>query len=268
MDSLRLIDSWPAPHPAVAVVGLSGVIARRGDLSYSGPWASVTKLFTTYAVLMATQDEEFDIDEPALPNGATIRHLLAHTSGLPFEGTSPISPLGGRRIYSNSGFDLLGQIVTKRTGHQFVDYLSIQVLEPLGISAELIGRPSEGLAGDLSGLTAFSSELLAPTLVGENLFATATTTAFPGLAGMLPGIGRYDSCDWGLGFELRDRKLPHWTGSSNSPQTFGHFGGSGSFLWVDPVHHLALCGLSGRQFDDWAMVAWPVLADAVLAEFG
>jgi CubicO group peptidase (beta-lactamase class C family) len=43
-----------------------------------------------------------------------------------------------------------------------------------------------------------------------------------------------DPNDWGLGFELRDTKEPHWTGTRNSPRTYGHFGGSGSFLWLDP----------------------------------
>ena len=57
---------------------------------------------------------------------------------------------------------------------------------------------------------------------------------FPGLVGVLPGFGRMDPNDWGLGFELRDAKSPHWTGARNSPRTFGHFGGSGTFLWVDP----------------------------------
>ncbi|HJU50800.1 MAG TPA: serine hydrolase domain-containing protein [Acidimicrobiia bacterium] len=226
----------------------------------------MTKLFTAYAVLMATQDEEFTLEDPAGPKAATIRHLLAHASGLPFEGQAPIARPGTRRIYSNAGFDLLGNVITERCGHQFADYLQIQLLQPLGIAADLVGRPSEGLSGDLGGLTAFAHELLSPTLVDSNLFSTATTVAFPGLSGTLPGVGRYDPLDWGLGFEIRDGKEPHWTGRSNSPATFGHFGGSGSFLWVDPEHRLAMCGLSGRQFDNWAMTAWPDLADAVIAE--
>ena len=40
--------------------------------------------------------------------------------------------------------------------------------------------------------------------------------------------------------ELRDRKSPHWTGSRNSERTFGHFGRSGTFLWVDPEPGIAL----------------------------
>jgi len=88
--------------------------------------------------------------------------------------------------------------------------------------------------------------------------------AFPGLRGVLPGVGRMDPCDWGLGFEIRGRKSPHWTGSRNSPATFGHFGRSGTFLWVDPEAGLALVGLTDREFGPWALDAWPALSDAVL----
>jgi CubicO group peptidase (beta-lactamase class C family) len=90
--------------------------------------------------------------------------------------------------------------------------------------------------------------------------------AFPGLVGVLPGYGRMEPNDWGLGFELRDTKEPHWTGRRNSPRTFGHFGQSGSFLWVDPEAGLACACLSDRRFGDWAKKAWPRLSDAVVAE--
>jgi CubicO group peptidase (beta-lactamase class C family) len=266
MDALRQIDSWPVPHGAVAVISREGLLAQRGDVNNRGRWASITKLFTSYAVLMAVQDEEFGLDDSAGPPTATVRHLLAHTSGLPFEGASPIARPSAQRIYSNTGFDLLAAVINDRTGYLFPDYLALQVLEPLGIDAQLQGRPSEGLVGDLSGLASFASELLSPSLLGRDLFSQAITVAFPGLAGVLPGIGRYNPLDWGLGFELRGVKNPHWTGRTNSPETFGHFGGAGSFLWVDPVPGLALCGLSGRQFGDWALEAWPAIADAVLAE--
>jgi len=88
---------------------------------------------------------------------------------------------------------------------------------------------------------------------------------FPGLKGVLPGFGRMEPNDWGLGFELRDAKSPHWTGAHNSPRTFGHFGRTGSFLWVDPHRGLALACLTDLAFGDWARDAWPRLADAVLA---
>jgi CubicO group peptidase (beta-lactamase class C family) len=95
----------------------------------------------------------------------------------------------------------------------------------------------------------------------------ATTVAFPGLDGVLPGFGRQRPNDWGLGFELRDAKSPHWTGATNSTATFGHFGRSGTFLWVDPVAGLACACVTNRDFGPWAAEAWPILSDAVVAGF-
>jgi CubicO group peptidase (beta-lactamase class C family) len=51
-------------------------------------------------------------------------------------------------------------------------------------------------------------------------------------------------------------------------RTFGHFGASGTLLWVDPAADLALAVLTDRDFGDWCKPLWPALADAVLAESG
>ena len=231
-------------------------------------WASVTKLLTAYGVLIGVDQGNWQLDDQAGPPGSTVRHLLAHASGLPFEGLSPIAAPGRRRIYSNTGFDLLGEFIAGRTGKAFNLYLRETVLEALGIRAELTGRPSEGLVGAVAEMANFARELLRPALLGLDLFELATQVVFPGLAGTLPGVGRFVPLDWGLGFEIKDNKVPHWTGEANSAATFGHFGGSGTFLWVDPVAGLALCVQSGREFGPWALEAWPALSDAVLAEPG
>jgi CubicO group peptidase (beta-lactamase class C family) len=94
----------------------------------------------------------------------------------------------------------------------------------------------------------------------------ATTVAFPGLTGVLPGYGHQRPNDWGLGFELRDHKSPHWTGTRNSPRTYGHFGQSGTFLWVDPDAGAACVCLTDRDFGPWAVEAWTPFTDGVLAE--
>jgi len=109
--------------------------------------------------------------------------------------------------------------------------------------------------------------LLAPVLVSAATLAQATSVAFPGLAGVLPGLGRYDPCDWGLGFEVKGAKAPHWTGAANGPATFGHFGRTGTFAWVDPVAGLACAALTDLEFGAWALEAWPVLADAVVGQW-
>jgi CubicO group peptidase (beta-lactamase class C family) len=267
MRSLEQIDGWPCENAAVAVVSSGGVVASRGQVQHEFRWASVTKLLTASAVLVAAEEGILDLDEPAGPPASSVRHLLAHASGLPFEGNQPIARPGERRIYSNSGFDLLGEIVADRAEMPYDDYLRAAVLEPLALGkTRLRGRPSEGLSGPLEDLATCARELLAPRLLAPETRAEATTVAYPGLDGVLPGIGRQTPNDWGLGFELKNAKTPHWTGSRNSPTTFGHFGGTGTFLWVDPAFATACACLTDLEFGDWALQAWPALADAVLAE--
>jgi CubicO group peptidase (beta-lactamase class C family) len=268
-QALSAIDAWGAEHAAAAVLGPSGALASRGDDERVFRWASVTKIATALAVLALADNGVIDLDEPAGPPGATVRHLLAHASGLPFEGLTPIAAPGTRRIYSNGGFDTLGAFAAERVGESFEGLLGRLVLEPLGMDATTLReRPSQGLHGPLRDLVAVAAELLAPTLLRPETFRRATSVAFPGLIGQLPGVGRFDPLDWGLGFELRDGKVPHWTGTRNSPETFGHFGGAGTFIWVDPVRQLATAVLTDREYDAWALDAWPPFSDAVLAAVG
>src|SRR3954471_7385974 len=238
----------------------------RGPREHVFRWASVTKLVTALAALVAAEEGVIDLDEPAGPEGSTVRHLLAHASGLPFEPGAPTGRPGQRRIYSNVGFETLAEHVAERAEMPFGEYLAAGVLRPLGMSAELRGPPASELHGSLDDLLLFARELQRPALVAPETLAEATTVQFPGLAGVLPDFGRFDPLDWGLGFELRDAKEPHWTGSRASPRTFGHFGGSGTFLWVDPEAGLALGVLTDLDFGEWAKEAWPLLSDAVLAE--
>jgi CubicO group peptidase (beta-lactamase class C family) len=269
VEALAHVDAWSPEHVAVAVVDPDGVRAWRGDEALEFRWASVTKPVTALAVLVAAEEGVVDLDEDAGPPGSTVRHLLAHASGLPFDGTVPIGKPGERRIYSNAGFEVLAQHLERRAEMPFVEYLTEAVLEPLEFSGELRGSPGTGLYGTLLDLVELARELLRPTLVSAETLAEATSVAFPGLVGVLPDFGRMDPNDWGLGVEIRDAKSPHWTGARNSPQTFGHFGGSGAFLWVDPDADLALCCLTDRDFDEWkdeAKQAWPKVSDAVLSE--
>lgn len=267
LDSvLATIDGWGAAHAAAAVVGPSGILATHGDADRVFRWASPTKLVTGLAVLTAVDEGSIDLDEAAGPPGATVRHLLAHASGLPFEGGTILARPGTRRIYSNPGFDVLGALVGERDGETAATSLRRRVLDPLGMATTtLVERPSQGLEGPLKDLAALAIECLRPALNTPATHALATTVAFPGLKGVLPGVGTYDPLDWGLAFELRDGKVPHWTGTANSPATFGHFGGAGTFVWVDPVLDVALVCLTDREYDAWALGAWPALSDAVIA---
>ncbi len=267
MEALRQIDSWPVEGAAVCVVGAGGA-ETYGDESRAFEWASVTKIATALAVLVAAEEGILDLDEPAGPPGATVRHLLAHASGLPLDAGPPIAEPGTRRIYSNAGFEALAQLVEARAEMSFAGYLAEAVLTPVGSAAELVGSPASGLLGTLADLRALAAYLLSgePAILAAETLAEATAVQFPGLVGVLPGFGRMEPNDWGLGFELRDAKCPHWTGVGNSARTFGHFGRSGTFVWVDPERRLALACLTDHAFGDWAKDAWPRLADAVLSE--
>ena len=266
MDALRQIDGWGAPNAAAGVVRDGEVVAVHGPRDRVLRWASVTKLATALAALVAAEEGTVDLDEPAGPPGSTIRHLLAHASGLPFEGAEPIARPGQRRIYSNTGFERLADAIAARAQMPFADYLGDGVLRPLGMAAELRGSPAAGIHGTLDDVLRLAAELQRPTLVASETLEEATEVQFPGLVGVLPDWGRYEPLDWGLGFELRDGKSPHWTGARNSPSTFGHFGGSGTFVWVDPEAGLACACLTDREFGEWSKEAWPRLSDAILAE--
>jgi CubicO group peptidase (beta-lactamase class C family) len=266
VDALRQVDEWPAENVAAGVVSDGQVVATEGDAGRTFRWASVTKPATALAALVAAEEGTVDLDEPAGPPGSTVRHLLAHTSGLPFEGTEPLAKPGTRRIYSNAGFEVLAGLVGRQAEMPFADYLGQAVFEPLEMSATLEGSAGAGVRGSLDDLLRLGRELLDPTLLAPETLDEATTVQFPGLGGVIPGIGRYDPNDWGLGLELRDRKPSHWTGNRASERTFGHFGGSGTFLWVDPDRRLALAVLTDFEFGEWALDAWPRLSDAVIVE--
>jgi CubicO group peptidase (beta-lactamase class C family) len=263
-EVLAEVERWGAANAAAAIVGPDGVRGSVGDPARPFAWASVTKPVTALAVLIAAERALVDLDEPAGPPGSTVRHLLAHASGLPFEDGPILAAPGRRRIYSNPGYDLLGELVAARTERPFEAALRDWVLQPLGMTGtRLVDRPSQGLEGSLADLATFAGECFRPTLLPEPAFRAATTVAFPGLPGVVPGVGRFDPCDWALGFEVHGSKSPHWMSDRNSPSTFGHFGGAGTFLWVDPVARIALAAVTDRPFGPWALDAWPALSDAV-----
>ena len=268
MRSLQQIDDWPVPHAAAAVVTAEGTLAAYGEVDRVFPLASVTKLLSAQAVLLAVEEGVLDLDDAVGPPGSTVRHLLAHASGLAFNDEQVQAQPGTRRIYSNTGYAVLADVVAARSGFTFPDYLAEAVTRPLGLaSTELAGPAGHGARSTVTDLATFARELLAPTLLARQTHHEATTVVFPGLAGVLPGYGLQRPNDWGLGPEIRGTKNPHWTGSRNSPATVGHFGQSGTFCWADPDAGVALVALTDRDFGDWCKPRWPTLADAVLDEF-
>jgi CubicO group peptidase (beta-lactamase class C family) len=268
MAALDALDDWPVTTAAAAVVGPAGVLASHGDTDRQFVLASVTKPLVARAAQIAIEEGAVDLETAAGPAGSTVRHLLAHASGLAMLNEQILAKPGSRRIYSNYGFAVLAETLQQASGIEFGRYFSEALLEPLGMTGTRLDGGAQaagfGATSTVADLAAFAGDLLTPATVSAQMHAQATTVQFPGLDGVLPGYGIQRPNDWGLGFEIKGAKSPHWTGVHNSPGSYGHFGQSGTLIWADPAAKLALVVLTDRDFGDWALPLWPALSDTVL----
>lgn len=274
MSVLDAVTDWPVDRVAAAVVTPDGAVATIGDRDRSFRLASLSKPMTAWAVMIAVEEGIVELDaaprHALVQPGATLRHLLAHAAGYAFDGPDPITGVERRRIYSNTGIERAAAEVAGAAGMPFADYLREAVFEPLGMAhASLRGSAAHGVHADLDDMVRWLGEMLRPSLIAPSSYAEVVSPQYPSLAGIVPDVGRFDPCPWGLGVEVRGDKAPHWTGRANSPGTFGHFGGSGTMMWVDPAIDTGLVALTDRGFDEWrdeALLRWPELSDAVVAE--
>jgi CubicO group peptidase (beta-lactamase class C family) len=288
VHAFDLLPTWPVENVSAVVIDRSGEARFFGDETREYRLASVTKLITAWAILVGCEEGTVSLDDvvshgdpvthsdvtstPKAPIHPTLRHLLAHAGGYPFEGDAPVARVGDRRIYSNIGYEIAARHLANAAAMPFWDYVEQAVFEPLGISGGLSGAnqswsPAKDAQLDIVQLSLFVAELRRPRLLARETFVDAVTPQFPDLEGVVPGIGRFDPCPWGLGPELRGDKRPHWMSMRNSAATYGHFGGSGTFVWVDPLADVSCAVLTDRSFDQWAMSHWPEFSSAVLDEF-
>ena len=137
------LDRWPVPTAAAVVVDATGELAAHGPVDEPMPLASLSKPMAAWATLVAVEEGVVVLDDPVGPPGCTLRHLLAHASGLPFEGDAPTERPATVRIYSNTGYDLIAHHVAAAAGIPFAEYLHEAVFEPLGMSASRL----DGLVG-------------------------------------------------------------------------------------------------------------------------
>ena len=123
---------------------------------------SITKTFTAVAVMQLRDSGALDLDDPLseyVPEAAhgapTLRRLLTHLSGLQrelpghvwetlespdraglvsglAEAEQVLRP-GARWHYSNLAFALLGEVVARRSGLEYEDYVGERLLRPLGL---------------------------------------------------------------------------------------------------------------------------------------
>ena len=273
MSALHLVTSWPVDHVAAAIVTARGVESI-GDPDRPYRLASLSKPITAWAIMIGVEEAILELDAPlqhvAAPEGATLRHLLSHAAGFGFVGDTVLAGVGQRRMYSNTGIERAADELAGAAEMPFADYLTEAVFVPLGMrSTELHGSPAHGIMSTLDDTVRFVAEMRRPVLLAPTTHADVIRPQFPALAGIVPDVGKFDPCPWGLGVEVRGAKAPHWTGRANSAATFGHFGGAGTMMWVDPLADVGVVALTNRRFDEWsadALRLWPEFSDAVLAE--
>ncbi|MDK8510160.1 serine hydrolase domain-containing protein [Corynebacterium bovis] len=272
---LATTDDWPVDHVSAAVVA-DGRVTSHGDADRVYALASVSKLVTAYAVLIAVEEGAFGLDDTVGdvageagtavdgPQDATVRQLLAHASGVGFRSRERERPAGRRRIYSSAGYEILADLIAT-TGIPFAGYVREAVCAPLGVEMDLGGSAGHGFRASLRAVTTLTCEFLAPTLVSARTWEEALSPQFPELDGIVPGYGRQTPCPWGLGPELRGGKSPHWTGGSMPADVAGHFGQSGTFVWFHRDSGRAAVVLTDRDFGDWAKERWAPVNDALWA---
>ena len=290
MELAPHLRGWPADTVAAALIAPGAADAASsdagnasaattssaityGDQDHVFELASVTKLLSAYAFLMAVEEGVFELDNPCGPEGSTVRHLLAHASGVGFDTREPQKPVGERRIYSSAGYEILAERLEDETGMTFTDYAAQGVFEPLGMSStEIYGSAGHGGRSSVDNLLSFARELLAPTLLAETTVRDAFANQFGDLRGIVPGYGMQKPCKWGLGFEIKDHKEPHWTGDNMPVDTVGHFGMAGTYLWVvpawsdSPAAGAAMVALTDREFGDWAKPLWQETNTTIFGE--
>ncbi len=271
-ESLAALLSPLSFDSAVGLISSDGrLITAYGDLDRVFPLASVSKLIATYAALVAIDRGLLALEDSAgagTPEGCMVEHLLAHAAGYAFEGGEFLAAPGKRRMYTNAGIEQLGRVVSGAVGKDFEEWVRESVTEPLDMGGvELSGSPAKDYRGSIEDLLVLGHEFMNPSLISASLADSAHRPHFPDLSGVLPGYGRQSPNDWGLGVEIKGHKDPHWTGSLNSPRTFGHFGQSGSFLWVDPEAApggLSAAFLSSKPFSEEHVRVWPSLNDLLI----
>ena len=119
MTALDQLDGWDVPTRPPRCSTPAGSSTERGATDRAFRLASVSKVLAAIAVHIAVEEGTIALDDDAGPEGSTVRHLLAHASGLAPDGDAvPARPARARRrIYSNIGFEVLAEHIASARRH-------------------------------------------------------------------------------------------------------------------------------------------------------
>ena len=158
---------------------------------------------------------------------------------------------------------MLAESLEQEAGIEFGQYLTEAIFDPLGMTSSVLGGGGDGWLR--CGLQRRGSGLCSPSICCG--LARSRRRCMPRRVGFssrpgrrLPGFGMQRPNDWGLGFEIRDGKSPHWTAATNSPSTYGHFGqrghSSGSIRSAISLWWCSLIGISATGPNRLARRLW------------
>ncbi len=216
----RRLAAGVAPGAGVSIVYGDEVIYKKAfaqPIQREYSVLSFTKTFTALGILQLYEEGRINLDEPVstylgvnLEDGPfrerpiTVRHLLTHTSGIPDSGSPTAVALasgtlyvpkqkyaaGEKFQYSNPGYRLLGEVLTRVAGESLQAYLNREVLAPLDMQATHWSAKANGASGMISSvddLTNYVQFLLARGRYNDRrlirdetyrlLFTTPTATA-------------------------------------------------------------------------------------------
>lgn len=289
--------------PLVATACL--VACEEGVLDLAAPVRSLlpdSPLEATVADLLA-HTSGLPADDPVARREALRAEAGWTEVAAAYTRTEPVAPSGTRRIYSNAGYALVAHLLERSSGMGWEAYVRAAVLEPLGMLAtafgvregdveplavrepgllghgeqlfngarfRALGLPQSGAYGTAADYTRLLSVWLdgGRGILAPETIARAARNHGGALPGGVEGFMSWPVCDWGLAFEIRDGKEPHWTGSATSAVTLSHFGASGTLAFVDPERGVAAVLLANRgTYARWMLEpgGWPDLCRALLA---
>jgi len=232
-----------------AGIGFADIASRRPpELTTLYRIASITKTFTGTAIMRLRDAGKLRLDDPIgrhLPEVAhledvTIRRLLSHESGLQseppgtdwrqarYEGSVERNlaraselktrvPPNSQHKYSNLGVQLLGEVVARRSGMPYVDYVRTQLLEPIGMTNTAFEPLPDALKKQCA--TGYGGRFVSDELA---LSATAPTIwAEGGLWSCVEDLGRWISYQFRDDPTLREMHRPRYLVDDDWTEAFG-----------------------------------------------
>lgn len=276
--------------------------------------ASITKVIATTAVAMLLYDRgKLSLDEPVartLPEfvslapkhqaawreAVTVRMLLAHSSGLPaYEKlfdfaqtrvdlihaamtTRLVAAPGERTVYSDIGFIVLGELLTRKAGLALDLFARQEIFMPLGMTQTRFKPPQDWIAGipPTEDDREFRRQIVQGTVNDENAYMMGGVAGHAGVFASATDVARFAEgmlrggrpilepetvklfthhepsparTTRALGWDTPSRPESS-SGRLFSLASFGHLGFTGTSLWIDPGRKLSVTLLTNRTWPD------------------